>query len=59
MIEAKSADIKVPHNAASDSGLHYFASCSVIFQQNYLLNLTPIKLKMDSSSIYGRKVHSV
>ena len=46
---AKSADPdQMPHNVASDLGLHYFASCSTIFQQKYL-NLhsqTPLKLKM-------------
>ena len=31
---AKSADLdQMPHNVASDSGLHYFARCSAIFQQ--------------------------
>ena len=31
---AKSADPdQMPHNVASDLGLHYFASCSTIFQQ--------------------------
>ena len=34
---AKSADpYQMPHNVASDLGLHYFASCSTIFQQKYL-----------------------
>ena len=34
---AKSADPdQMPHNVASDLGLHYFASCSTIFQQKYL-----------------------
>ena len=34
---AKSADPDhMPHNVASDLGLHYFASCSTIFQQKYL-----------------------
>ena len=34
---AKSADPdQMPHNVASDLGLHYFASCSTIFQQIYL-----------------------
>ena len=59
---AKSADPdQMPHNVASDLGLHYFASCSTIFQQKYL-NLhsqTPLKLKMESSNTYGRRVHSV
>ena len=33
---AKSADPdQMPHNVASDLGLHYFASCSAIFQQKY------------------------
>ena len=33
----KSADPdQMPHNVASDLGLHYFASCSTIFQQKYL-----------------------
>ena len=52
---------QMSHNVASDLGLHYFASCSAIFQQDYLNehNLTPLKLKMDSSNIYGRRVHSV
>ena len=31
---AKSADPdQMPHKVASDPGLHYFASCSAIFQQ--------------------------
>ena len=31
---AKSADPdQMPHNVASDLGLHYFAHCSAIFQQ--------------------------
>ena len=34
---AKSADPdQMPHNVASDLGLHYFASCSTIFQQKCL-----------------------
>ena len=34
---AKRADPdQMPHNVASDLGLHYFASCSTIFQQKYL-----------------------
>ena len=34
---AKSEDPdQMPHNVASDLGLHYFASCSTIFQQKYL-----------------------
>ena len=34
---AKSADPgQMPHNVASDLGLHYFASCSTIFEQKYL-----------------------
>ena len=34
---AKSADPdQMPHNVASDLSLHYFASCSTIFQQKYL-----------------------
>ena len=34
---AKSADPdQMPHNVASDLGLHYFASCSTIFQEKYL-----------------------
>ena len=34
---AKSADPdQMPHNVASDLGLHYFVSCSTIFQQKYL-----------------------
>ena len=59
---AESADSdQMPHNVGSDPRLHNFASCSAIFQQKYLHqhNLTSLKLKMDSSSIYGRKVHSV
>ena len=33
-ILAKSADQdQMPHNVASDLGLHYFASCSATFQQ--------------------------
>ena len=33
---AKSADPdQMPHNVASDPGLHYFASCSAIFQQKH------------------------
>ena len=36
-VSAKSADPdQMPHNVASDLGLHYFASCSAIFQQKYL-----------------------
>ena len=27
---------QMPHNVASDPGLHYFASCSAMFQQKYL-----------------------
>ena len=38
---AKSADPdQMPHNVASDPGLHYFASCSAVFQQNILINIT-------------------
>ena len=34
---AKSGDPdQMPHNVASDLGLHYFASCSAIFQQKYI-----------------------
>ena len=34
---AKSADPdQMPHNVASDLGLHYFASFSAIFQQKYI-----------------------
>ena len=34
---AKSGDPdQMPHNVASDLGLHYFASCSAIFQQKYV-----------------------
>ena len=37
---AKSADPdQMPHNVASDLGLHYFASCLTIFQQNILINI--------------------
>ena len=59
---AKSGDPdQMPHNVASDLGLHYFASFSAIFQQKYinLHSLTPLKLKMDSANIYGRIVQSV
>ena len=59
---AKSADPdQMPHNVASDLGLHYFASCSTIFQQKYLNqhSQTSLKLKMESSNTYGRRVHSV
>ena len=50
---AKRADPDLmPHNVASDLGLHYFASCSAIFKQKYLTRLTPLKLKMDSSNKY-------
>ena len=35
---AKNADPdQVSHIVASDLGLHYFASCSAIFQQKYLI----------------------
>ena len=38
---AKSADPdQMPHNVASDLGLHYFASCSAIFQQKFSINIT-------------------
>ena len=38
---AKSADSdQMPHNVASDLGLHYFASCSAIFQQKFSINIT-------------------
>ena len=34
---AKSGDPdQMPHNVASDLGLHYFASFSAIFQQKYI-----------------------
>ena len=34
---AKSGDPdQMPHDVASDLGLHYFASCSAIFQQIYI-----------------------
>ena len=34
---AKSGDPdQMPHNVASDLGLHYFASFSAIFQQKYM-----------------------
>ena len=36
-VQANSADSdQMPHNVASDQGLHYFATCSVMFQQIYL-----------------------
>ena len=38
---AKSADPdQMPHNVASDLGLHYFESCSAIFQQKFSINIT-------------------
>ena len=38
---AKSADPdQMPHNVASELGLHYFASCSAIFQQKFSINIT-------------------
>ena len=60
-VKAKSADPDQMPHVLFDPGLHYFASSSAIFQQKYfnLHNLTPLKLKMDASNIYGRRVHSV
>ena len=38
---AKSEDPdQMPHDVASDLGLHYFASCSAIFQQKFSINIT-------------------
>ena len=58
---AKSADPdQMPHDVASDLGLHYFASCLAIFYKKDLNqhNLKPLKMKMDSSNIYTKRVHS-
>ena len=57
---AKSADPdQMPHNVESDLGLHYFASCSHFPTKISEHNPTSLELKMDSSNIYGRRVHSV